>query len=309
MSAAPRVADTLAEAGPRDLVHVDRKGRVRSRAATRAIAIGYWGLLSVLVGIEGYLGYQLLGWPGLSIAVVLGGYVGWIFTRVTHLRDGVRAMVAGDLDGAEARLSRVATARLTPRHIRARAWAALASVARLRGDDELALTRIREAIGRAKKPPRGLALTARHLEAQLLARLGRLDEARAVLAELEGVPLEGEYTLLSHYTTELYVAFCSGGHTLTDEALHERAGFALPITAAAPLLALIGWAFRQNGDEEMAALVLDEARDRHPGELLSVPMPDLDRWLRQSERTGVRVEADEEAEEAPPPTAHRSRRA
>ena len=47
----------------------------------------------MLVGLEGYLGYELFGWPGLSIAAVLGGYVGWIFTRVMHLRRGVRTMV------------------------------------------------------------------------------------------------------------------------------------------------------------------------------------------------------------------------
>ncbi len=293
MSAAPRVADTLAEAGPRDLVHVDRKGRVRSRARTRAISVAYWGLLATLVGIEGWLGYQLLGVPGLSIAAVLGGYVGWIFTRVGHLRGGIRAMVRPDLDAAEARFERVAKARLTPRHLRARAWAGLASVSRLRGDDESALARIRESLSLHRRSKRAMALTARHMEAQLLARLDRLPEARAVLAELGDAVPEGEYTRLSHYTTELYVAFREGRHGLSDDELHERATFALPITAAAPLLALLGWAFRENGDEEMAELVLDEARDRHPGELMRVPMPELSRWLDESSTTSVRVGVSE----------------
>ncbi|MCA9610599.1 MAG: hypothetical protein KC619_33620 [Myxococcales bacterium] len=296
MSAAPRVADSLAEAGPRDLVHVDRKGRVRSRARSRAIAVAYWGVLATLVGIEGYLGHLLLGLPGLSIAVILGGYVGWIFTRVGHLRGGLRSMVGSDLDAAAARFERVAKARLTPKHLRARAWAGLASVSRLRGEDEKALEQIRESLRLHKRSNRAMALTARHTEAQLLARLDRIEEARSVLDEIRDQPAEGEYTQLSQYTTELYVAFRAGAHSLSDDELHERATFALPITAAAPLLALVGWAFRQNGDEEMAELVLDEARDRHPGELMSVPMPKLSRWLEESGRTGVRVDASDSVE-------------
>ncbi|MCB9592713.1 MAG: hypothetical protein H6719_08265 [Sandaracinaceae bacterium] len=282
MTAAPRVADTLADAGPRDLVHVDRKGRVRSRARSRAVAVAYWGLLATLVGIEGYLGYELFGWPGLSIAATLGGYVGWIFTRVGYLKTGVQRLVANDLSGSEAAFERVATARLTPKHLRARAWGGLASAARLRGDDALALEHIRKAIGLYKRSKRATALTAQHMEAQLLARLGRLEEARAVLAELPSEAPEGEYTRLSHYTTELYVAFREGKHRLSDDALHERATFALGITSAAPLLALLGWAFQQNGDPDMAELVIVEARDRHPGELMTIPMPELSRWLDDS---------------------------
>lgn len=297
MSAAPRVADNLAEAGPRDLVHVDRKGRVRSRARSRAISVAYWGVLATLVGIEGYLGHQLMGVPGLSIAVILGGYVGWIFTRVGHLKGGVRSMVGSDLDAAEARFQRVAHARLTPRHLKARAWAGLASVSRLRGEDEKALEQIRESLRLHKRSKRAMALTARHMEAQLLARLDRVPEARAVLDEIREHPAQGEYTQLSQYTTELYVAFRAGRHALSDDELHERATFALPITAAAPLLALLGWAFRQNGDEEMAELVLEEARDRHPGELMSVPMPKLSRWLEESAHTGVRVEVSDPLED------------
>ncbi|MBX3276303.1 MAG: hypothetical protein KF729_38980 [Sandaracinaceae bacterium] len=292
MSGTVRVADTLADAGPRDLVHVDGKGRVRSRARAQALTVGYWGLVSTLVGIEAYLGYALLGWPGLSIAAALGGWVGWVFTRVGHLKGGVRSLVSSDLEGAEAHFERVAHARLVPRHLKARALAGLAGVARVRGDDALALERIRRAIALSRRPKAALAQTARHHEAQLLARLDRHEEARAVLEEI-GEPAPGEYVRLSHHTTELYLAFRAGRHALSDDALHERASFALPITAAAPLLALLGWAFSERGDDEMAELLVGEARDRHPGELLSGPMPDLDRWMREGARVALEDEADE----------------
>lgn len=282
----PRVADTLAEAGPRDLVNLDRKGRVRTRAQTWALVGGYWGILGSLVAVEGYLGYLLLGMPGLSIAAVLGGYVGWIFTRVTHLRRATRMLVTNQLEEAEAAYLRVAQSRFTPRHLKARAWGGLASAARLRGEDELALERVRKAIAlqRRKRP---LGLTARHMEAAVLARLGRLQESRAVWRELPQDIPDGEYVKLSHHTTELYLAFCEGSHGFDDDALHERASFALEITAAAPLLALLGWAFEQNGDTEMATLLVDEARDRHPGELMSVPMPEVSGWLEGYGRVRV----------------------
>jgi len=295
---ASRVADNLAEAGPRDLVYVDRKGRVRTRARTRALTVAYWGALGALVAAEGYLGYEVFGWPGLSIATVLGGYVGWIFTRVGLLRRGLRQMMDGDLEGAEGVFERVAKARLSPKHLRARAWGGLASAARLRGDDELALARVREAIrlSTRRRSKRAVAQTARHLEAQLLARLGQAGEARAVWRELPSEVPEGEYTRLSYHTTELYLAFCEGRHDLSDDALHERASFALSITAAAPLLALLAWAFEQSDDAEMSELLRDEAKDRHPGELLSVPMPDLDRWLDGRARLRVDADVDDVAE-------------
>lgn len=298
MTTASRVADNLAEAGPRDLVYVDREGRVRTRARTRAIALAYWGTLTALVAAEGYLGYEVFGWPGLSIATVLGGYVGWIFTRVGLLRRALRLMMDGDLEGAEGLFERVAGARLAPKHLRARAWGGLASAARLRGDDELALTRVREAIRLSSKRrrKRAVAQTARHLEAQLLARLGQLREARAVWRELPAEVPDGEYTRLSYHTTELYLAFCEGQHDLSDDALHERASFALSITAAAPLLALLAWAFELSDDADMSELLRDEAKDRHPGELLSVPMPDLDAWLDGRPRVRVEIDQEHEAE-------------
>ncbi len=295
----PRVANTLAEAGPRDLVHIDSDGRVRSRAKTRVLSFAYWGLLSALVAVEGYLGFELFGVPGLSIALVLGGYVGWIFTRVAQQRRGLELMVQAKLDEAEDTFERVAHARLVPKHLRARAWAGLASVARLRGDDELALKRIRACIRLRRRRRRALSLTTRHVEASILARLDRIDEARAVLAELPADVPEGEYVRLSHYTNHLYVAFRSGRHDLDDDELHEQAAFALGITSAAPLLALLGWAFEQIGDTDMAQLLGDEARDRHPGDLLSTPMPRLQRWLDGEDVSArARVDVTEEEEAA-----------
>jgi len=102
-------------------------------------------------------------------------------------------------------------------------------------------------------------------------------------------------------TTELFLAFHEGRHELDDEALHERAKFALGITTASPMLALLSWAFAENGDEEMAELLRDEAQDRHPGKLMSVPMPKLDAWLNKeharAEGPKARAAPDEDLDE------------
>ena len=273
-----RVADSLAEAGPRDLVHIDRKGKVVTGGRARIIRVGYWGLLTSLVGAEAYLGYTAFGVLGLSVAAALGGYVAFVFTRVAHLRRGLGLLLSSSLDEAEAAFERVATGRFTPRRMRARGLGGLSAVARLRGRPELALKRLRQSL-LLRRRGGALAEAARHTEAQLLARLGRVQEARAVLAEASPDIPEGEYPRLTYHTAELYIAFCDGRHQLDDDELHERASFALGITSAAPLLALLAWAFEQRGDDDMRQLLLDEAKDRHPGDLLSGPMPRLQRWL------------------------------
>src|SRR5690606_37320985 len=123
------------------------------------------------------------------------------------------------------------------------------------------------------------ARVARYSEVYLLVNVGRLDEARAKLEELGPVP-EGEYYRISHWGAELYLALAEGTHTIDEDELHRRAKDALAITSAAGLLGLLAWAFDQQGDGEMAALLLDEARDRHPGQKLSGPMPLLEAWMQ-----------------------------
>lgn len=295
---APRIANSLAEANPQDLVHIDAAGRVRTRGRARVYSVLYWGSLATLIGVEAYLGYLLFDLPGLSIAAVLGGYVGWIFGRLRQLQRGIALGAESRLDEAEERLEKVAHGRLVPRRLRARALGGLASIASLRGDPELALSRVREALSIWRRSKRPMAQIARYAEVQLLTRLGKTDEARARLSELGPAP-EGEYLRLGHHTIELYLAFVEGEHSLDDAELHERASFALGITSAASLLALLAWAFRRNGDEEMTALLLSEARDRHPGKILAKRMPDLQRWIEDHDAlASAPVESPDEVEEA-----------
>ena len=302
-----RVANTLEEAGPRDLVHIDARGRVRSRAKARVLATLYWGTLTALVGVEAFLGHSLFGLPGLSIAAALGGYMGWVGTRLIYLRRGLELLTESKLDDADAFFQRVANARLVPRRLRARAWGGLAATASVRGDPETALAHLRESLRLQGKSRRAIGLAAKHSEIKLLARLGRIPEARELMALLPQGEPKGEYTLLSHYSTHLYVAFRDGKHDFDDGALHDMAAFALPITSAAPLLALLAWAFEKNGDADMRELLLDEALDRHPGDLLSMTMPNLQRWMDEAPRARAAEVDDGETVEELEVDAHGSR--
>jgi hypothetical protein len=274
----PRVVDTLAEARAQDLVHVDRTGRVRSRGAARRWNLAYWGTLGSLLILEAYLGMVLFGLPGLSIAAALGLFVGWAVNQSVQLGQGLRDALAGRLDEAERRFKRLTERRFLNRGIRARATTGLAFVATLRDRTEEALLLTRQALDLIRHRDSVLGVRARQAEAQLLARLGRLGEAEAVFDDLGGEP-SGEVLKLGHLTTQLYLAFKRGAHGFDDDALHEMASFALPITAAAPLLALLSWAFEEKGDTDMRDLLRDEAMDRHPGALLSARMPEVEAWL------------------------------
>lgn len=299
----PKIAKDLESAEPHDLVHVDGKGRVRSPLRLRVLTSTYWSVLGLLVVAEGWLGYQLMGTPGLSLAVVLGAFVAWVGSRHLLLRRATREALASNLDEAEARLMRIAHGRLVPRRMRASARSWLSYCASLRGDAEGALAHSREAVRLWGKRKHILSTISRYGEVYALTRCGQLDEARVALEALGPMP-QGEYLRITHLNVGLYLAFVEGKHSFSDDELHEHSKNALGITAAGPLLALLAWAFEKNGDAEMAELLFEEAKDRHPGDLLSKRMPDLQRWMDERSlredrrRVDVNEREDEELEAA-----------
>ncbi|RZO55708.1 MAG: hypothetical protein EVA89_25525 [Sandaracinaceae bacterium] len=292
-----QLADSLEAARPEDLVHIDREGRVRSPARYRAITGVYWVTLLGLTGIEGYLGYLLFGAPGLSLGIVIGGALAWVGSRHVLLRRSSTAALSGEVDVAEAMAERVAKGWLVPRSLRAIAYGRLAFCASLRGDPDAMLRHTRESLRLWGKSGNVVARITRYGEVFALTRMGTLDTATDKL-EMLGPEPTGDYLRLTHWTTELFLAFRKGAHELDEDVLHERAKHALGITSASPLLALLAWAFEQNGDADMAELLMDEARDRHPGDLLSKRMPELQRWMDGAEAEPVRARVEiEEAED------------
>jgi len=108
-----------------------------------------------------------------------------------------------------------------------------------------------------------------------LTRLGRLDEARALL----GSPPTGDYMLLGWWQAELLLAMAEGAHTLSRAELERRLEAARQLRVPGQLLEQLAWAFHELGDSELAWKLLREAlphRDPH------LPRNDvLGRWVDQ----------------------------
>lgn len=106
-----------------------------------------------------------------------------------------------------------------------------------------------------------------------LTRLGRLDEARALL----GPPPKGDYMLIGWWQAELLLAMAEGAHRLGRAELERRLDAARKLRVPGSLLEQLAWAFHELGDSERAWQLLREAvphRDPH------LPRNDvLGRWV------------------------------
>lgn len=273
----PRLARSLDTATPRSVVHVDKRGNVRSPARYRALqGLGYVSMAStaalpVLYGL-------LLGVPGAVLGMGLAGFFG---VRIRHnltLRRAGNLLVHGDTERAEAVLERLSRARLIQRQTRALAHQNLATC-RVRHDDfEGALHHVRRARDLHRRS-RGLyAAMAAYLEMHILIGLDRVQEARAMLDTLGPVP-EGEYLRVTHWTAELHVCLAEGEHGLAEDELHERARKGLAMTVGSTLLGLTAWAYDHIGDADMSAHLLAEAFDRLADDRIEHMMPKLYAWM------------------------------
>lgn len=280
----PKLASNLQVASSRDLVYVDRAGHVRSPLRYRVLQGAYYGGLGVLLLIELALVYTFLWDDGVlavtaaMVVALVFSWAGWAISRQLALSRAQRAQLAGRLDEAEGIYRSVLRAPLLPPKYRTAAEQGIAGCRMIAGRHEEGLVHLQSALRRHGHARNPRAQLARYAEIYALVNVGRLDEARARLAALGPVP-EGEYFRINHWSAELYLALREGTHAIEDDELHRRASAALAITSAAPLLGLLAWAFDQRGDDEMVALLLAEARDRHPGQLLSGPLPLLDAWM------------------------------
>jgi tetratricopeptide (TPR) repeat protein len=283
------LARSLQVASQRSFVHVDRRGQVRSPARLRVLqALDYTviGAALALPVVYTWLFGPLFGVAGLAATATAV----WRVSATRRLKRGANLLVHDRLDEAEAALAPVARRGRAPRRLRALAMQNLGACSARRGDHEVALERLREAIrlhGRSRSP---LAASARYAEICTLVNLGRTGEARARLAERGPVPT-GDYLRVLHWSSELLLALAEGRHTIDERELHERARVALGITSASALLGLLAGAHHHAGDPEQAWHLLGEALDR-----VDIPldrlMPALWAWMEahRAEAEAARAE-------------------
>jgi tetratricopeptide (TPR) repeat protein len=195
------------------------------------------------------------------------------------------------LDEAELILHRLLRRKLVARRLRALAHHNLGAVSTRRGDHEQALLELRRAIALYQASWRRSPhlRSCQYGEVIALCNLGRVDEAAERLTQLREAP-EGDYLLVKHWTTQIYVAFCRGSHRLRESDLWERAQRALRITSSSALLALCAWAYSVRGDLDLAWHLLRESYDRLEGVPLLRTMPPLWKWM-EAHREQAKAEA------------------
>jgi tetratricopeptide (TPR) repeat protein len=285
-----QLARSLEEAGPRTFVYVDGKGRVRSPARYRAVqAAGYAALGTVVLGGTA-LYTSLFGPPGALVGLLFGAAAGRSLLLTREINHAALLSSHDRLDEAELILRRLLRRRLVARRLRALAHHNLGAVATRRGDHAEALEQLRRAVvlyqAAWRKSPH--LRSCQYGEVIALCNLGQADEARQRLRGLAEAP-EGDYLLIKHWTTQLYVDFCRGAFDrgAYGEGLWDRAQRALRITSSSALLGLCAWGFEQLGEHDMAWHVLREAFDRLEGVPLLRTMPPLWRWMEAHKATAL----------------------
>lgn len=285
------IARSLDRARKGQLLYVGNDGEVRSPESLRARNVLAYGLIGG-VTVSGIALAAMTFPPIIPLYVVLGGRFAASANAIQRLNTASAALGRGDAKAALDAALPVAKAWWLPRHVRALADIRVAAALAIEGKAEEALARLRR--GRGQLSGRSVQhRSSRFTEVHLLVQLGKLEEARAVLAELGAAP-PGEVLKVAHWLAELHLACAEGKHQLDEQALHERARKGLAMTAGRDLLQLCAWGYAQLDDKEQVEFLLGEALDREGSSHLAVTMPSLHRWLTTTELRPRRVE-DEDA--------------
>jgi hypothetical protein len=273
------VANSLANARRDEFVYLDGRGEVlpRWRYLVYEAALMPFTAVSALAGTWVAIA---VGAPVLTFAFFAGafwvGYKAWLTKRV---RCGAAMVLAGDYSSAEQLLTPIAESRMAPRSVRGMARQDLGGIAVRRGQPEAALEHVRLARDDLERTPGPWRFINVHAEVHLLARLGRLQEARTRYSVLAQAPT-GEYFQLQRMNTDLLLAFYEGSTDRLPEDLFPWARFALETTAAELAVVLLGWAHRTRGDRDLGDHLLVEGRSRIDESLFRTMFPEVWSWLQ-----------------------------
>jgi hypothetical protein len=291
-----RAARSVAEAKAGEVIMLGRGGEVLgprqvTRARVRAwavlggwvaaVSVGYGVILSplagvaVAVGAAALVGLQLRHWPQYRAAVVLATTDRW--------------------EEAHAAMSALEAKRL-PRFFKSQLTVTLSALDSLLGRPEEALRRLETNLPRLRRHMNAYAKVNRWraeiLRAGVLARLGRLGEARAQRDAVAGDIAawearrrrpRGDYFEMLLQGVNLEIAFEADApdDLPDDDVLHQWARAALQRTRFGSHLVYLSWAFQRRGDEAMARHLLAEAPSRMVRSPLPAAVPRLHAWFEE----------------------------
>jgi len=291
-----RMARSLADAKVGEVIMLGRGGEALGpRRATYARVLSGAVVGASVLGV--CLVYAQLFSPlaGVAAGAATAGYVAFRLRHWFRFRNALALISNLRWEEAHAALLPLERKRLAPLFA-AQVAATLAALEALLGHPEAALQRLDVLVPRLRRTrgpySRLTRWRAELLRVSLLARLGRLDEARlqrdAVKAEIAAWEARrrrarGEYLEVALQGAELEVAFAAGSPAeLPDhETLHAWARAALLRTQFGSLLVLLAWAFDERGDQDMARHLLEEAPSRMPRSPLPAAAPALHAWAER----------------------------
>jgi hypothetical protein len=265
-----QIADSLRSARPGDVLFLDRRGDVLSRAARRRRTALSWARFGVWIAFVGVI------WGGLAHSAVAGVVAGGATAAILVRRSRRRARAVWRVSTLVAG-GRFADARAALDQVRGADLDEGAHLAHdsldyridwMMGARSAALDKC-ERVCRA----RGASWSTRLDRVYLLAVAGRGDDARRALADAAGAPT-GEFLALRRETGALRVAFLDGKlpHEFDSERLHAHAREVLLTEHFGALCLLLAWAFERRGDVEMSRHLLGEA----PARLVHAPVARFD---------------------------------
>jgi len=291
-----RVSTSLDSAKPGEVLLLDDQGRVLGPQAMRRATVIGWGVVGSVVGVgAGAIGVLMTPIAGLVVGAMTMGFLIW---QLRHGRDFQRALAlasAGRRDEAFAIVSELEGRQLGNQFPPFIDYLA-GKLEWQRGHPEEALGRYERALGalgRMRGRGRGMYWICTFDRVQLLAAMGRLDDARAARSELEEAP-RGDYFAMELALTDLMIAFHAGDPSLLpgDDELYEWAKAALRTSRFGASVVLLAWAFDRRGDRDMAEHLLREAPARLDTEFLAETTPRLQAWLEER-KVSVAAEDDD----------------
>ena len=273
-----RVAPSLREAGPHDLLWLDRDGNVRPLSPLRSMQ---------LRGVPVMLPVGLLACGALAVFAdglrVFATVVGLLYVFVGALaywglvaRKGVELATRGRGREAEAIADR-----LLAHHVLAAAYQPSARLIKAR----VALREQRWADAveqyRAMRYARTAAANrfgemALYEEIVALCNADRLDDAKDLLARAPRPT--GDFLELLHDTARMLVAFTLDDPSLVPTADVEKMLQYERHATGWGVLAMVGWHARKNGNEPLARRSIDAERSKPHGEF-ERRLPAVARWL------------------------------
>jgi hypothetical protein len=178
---------------------------------------------------------------------------------------------------------------------RALVKAKLAVLDWIRGHRDGALPRYDQVLDmtRGRRRLRAVYWHAALERATLLAALGRLDEARRVLADLDGAPTGELFTMLRRDLALIVAFHADDASDLPDDlVLHDWARAALGRTRFGISLVRLSWAFARRGDIGMAQHLLTESSSRLDYPLANID-PAMGAWMADRlVEWGIPIDAD-----------------